>query len=720
MGGKYITIKIFYSLLSLLMPILILAGEAVKHLEFTVAEEPYSWGGGNIFVIDVNGDSQLDFVIRGESGVYIYEQDGDLLWFKAINVPLAYDWDTQRYNQGVTYGAGDVDGDSQVEIVALDDNNTLHVFDPITNTTEKSILLTSYLLSEQKCAHVAIVNLRGKGDCDAIVQTNDLTPENGITDSYKYYINRSLIALNMETGDTLWTVEQDNICTGSSGHYEGYWGVTHGPFFAADVDWDGLDEVVGGNMIDDDGTEIDLGYNRNWIYKSSDYIDHLDALGVGDLRPGLPGFEWVVTEEDNNGNTNWNTTLLSINNLIWQKEYNNEEPQNVAIGDFDLTKNYCEIWNRSKSNPQHPWIFDYQGNGFADYDMSVVLPSGFNSAGNNLGLEIIWTIDWDGSGREYIAGKARKATGTERNIGVFDAISGDSIWTSLQLSGNIATHVLYVADVLNDPREELVIYDLNDSKIKVYGNSASEPGGLADKWEDPLYRRLKQNWNYYSPGSYTQPPEPAVVNLTIFLDGSYDLNQNKMVTILTDSIPVCSPYSGAPYTIDPIPAGVIDWISIELRVDSTGSTVFAKSGFLLENGHVADTDGVDNGLNLRVLENDYYVVLQHRSHLSIMSRVSMHLTPGNMTSYDFTDNSDRFYGFGGAKELESGVWGMWGGDMNSDNEVTKDDYTSWFNDAVTGESGYKNTDTNLDGEVTTVDYTIWYNNFRSAAVSRVP
>jgi hypothetical protein len=34
--------------------------------------------------------------------------------------------------------------------------------------------------------------------------------------------------------------------------------------------------------------------------------------------------------------------------------------------------------------------------------------------------------------------------------------------------------------------------------------------------------------------------------------------------------------------------------------------------------------------------------------------------------YDFTLSDTSFYGTGGAKEIEPGVWGMWAGDVNGD------------------------------------------------------
>ncbi|MFQ5752064.1 MAG: hypothetical protein ACE5HI_08720 [bacterium] len=75
---------------------------------------------------------------------------------------------------------------------------------------------------------------------------------------------------------------------------------------------------------------------------------------------------------------------------------------------------------------------------------------------------------------------------------------------------------------------------------------------------------------------------------------------------------------------------------------------------------------------------------------------------------------------GGAKELETNVWGMWSGDINQDGQTTTADFTQWFNSARAGDSGYKTTDVNLDVQVTTADFTKWFNNARAGAASGVP
>jgi len=495
---------------------------------FPVAEPVAGWGS-DIFVVDLNGDGLLDYTFRSETKLYAYDHYGTFLWNTSIRNP--------GINHGTKFGAADIDGDGQVEIAALDDSNRVFIYNGSNGNIENIIPLT--VGPGQKAAHIVVANLRGNGDHDAVIQTNDTTAAGG---GIEYYINRTLIALNLENGSELWRVEQDNDPNSPvlrpDGIYEGYWGQAHGGLMCADVDGDGLDEVIGGNMVDNDGTVIDLGYTKKWVNEnhSAKFIDHLDCIAVGDFRPDLPGLEWVMTEEDHLPgpvyDNYWHTTMLHYdpanpsNGIIWTKETNlfeNEsyrEPEEVNIGDFDPDRPYCEVWNRSRfnafnGNSQHPWVYDAYGNQFADFRMDQVLPPGFNShsRGNGEGIEVIWTIDWFGGPKDYIVGEARHVKG---NVGLFDAITGEAIWTTMGSDPSIETGSLYVADVAGDSREEIIIYNEYDGKIKVFWNSKDNPyPPKPNKWNDPLYRRLKQNWNYYSPGSYTWGDYPVISKVTV-------------------------------------------------------------------------------------------------------------------------------------------------------------------------------------------------------------
>ncbi|MBN1895098.1 VCBS repeat-containing protein [bacterium] len=477
---------------------------------------------GSLIVADADDDGLPDYLYRSATKVYVLKHDGNALWEASIAYP-----GPGINNHGTKLGAGDVDGDGRTEVAALDPAGWIAIYSGASGNLEKTIPLPAPA-ADQIYGHIAVVNLRGAGDRDAVVQTMDVTNEchtEGCS-GYKYYLNRTLAAFNLQTGDLLWSLPQNTLI--EDGFYEGYWGQAHGPFMAADVDGDGRDEVVGGNYIDDDGTVHDLGYPMDWISWTNQYgyVDHLDAISIGDFRPNLPGLEWVVTEEDAVGFSSYNTRLMCCNGILWTREFDKypyeeyREPQHTAVGNFDTSRPFSEVWNRSRLdgdespyNSQHPWIYDNQGTLIAHYQSSNVLPPGFNTSplGNRSGIEFVWTIDWTGAQKECIAARARYVNG---HFGVFNAVTGDSVWTTLNRAPLMQCREMYVADVAGDGREEMIVVDLYDGKLKVFWNDQPNPHQpKPDKWQDPLYRRLKQNWNDYSPGSYTYGDYPLISNI---------------------------------------------------------------------------------------------------------------------------------------------------------------------------------------------------------------
>lgn len=472
-------------------------------------EKPISGWGAHFFVIDLNGDDLLDYLFRSDSTLFGYDHDGSKLWELSIIYPGII--------HGAKHAAADFDDNGTMEIAAINDSNQVILINGIDGSVADTLDIT--VGPNQIVNHVGITNFRGEGDFDILVQT---THENNVAPGY--YTNRTLIAIRMDTKAELWRVEQD--ADPNNGYYEGYWGVGQGPFMCADVDNDGKDEIVGGNMVDDDGSVISLGYPTDWVGMAPDgYIDHLDAIGIGDFLPDQQGLEWVVTEEDWDGQSDWHVTMMSTQGVQWRKEITlfaaerEKEPQNIAVGNFDTTRTFVETWVRSRfgqDQSQHPWLYDINGNLFAHYETENTLPPGFNpdpSVGNEEGLEVIWTIDWTGSRQENIAAKSRH---DDANVGVFDAVTGDTLWTTVDINPAVEASVLYVADVSGDSREEVIIYDEVDNKIKVFWNNDPYPDpSRPNKWDDPLYRRLKQNWNYYSPGSYTYGFYPIISLVTV-------------------------------------------------------------------------------------------------------------------------------------------------------------------------------------------------------------
>jgi hypothetical protein len=83
-----------------------------------------------------------------------------------------------------------------------------------------------------------------------------------------------------------------------------------------------------------------------------------------------------------------------------------------------------------------------------------------------------------------------------------------------------------------------------------------------------------------------------------------------------------------------IPTNIVDWVLIELRTGTAASTTVARrAAFLRNDGIVVDLDGLSKVAFPEINGGDYYIVIKHRNHLAIMSRLPVRLT-GNSILYD--------------------------------------------------------------------------------------
>jgi hypothetical protein len=196
--------------------------------------------------------------------------------------------------------------------------------------------------------------------------------------------------------------------------------------------------------------------------------------------------------------------------------------------------------------------------------------------------------------------------------------------------------------------------------------------------------------------------------LKIFLDGPY--NGSAMTTELYSNgyIPLSQPFSGSPWnysgqeTIAEMVLSTVDWILVELRTSiEPATTVTSRAALLQSDGTIIDLDGVSPLSFDDVAAGDYYIILHHRNHLSVMSSSVVTFSSGSSSIYDFTIGGGQFYGTGGAKDLGAGVWGMHGGEGNNSGIVTIADRNAALTerDAV----GYNERDYNLSGIVTISD-----------------
>lgn len=211
------------------------------------------------------------------------------------------------------------------------------------------------------------------------------------------------------------------------------------------------------------------------------------------------------------------------------------------------------------------------------------------------------------------------------------------------------------------------------------------------------------------------------LDIALFLEGAWQQGSNMRSDLNSAGlIPRAQPYNAAPWnyagneTATEIPAGVVDWILVELRDaptadQATPATVvegWPKAMFLRNDGSVADTNGNVPAYTFSNISDSLFVVIRHRNHLAVMSSHGMTFA-NNIYQYNFSTGITQAYGGGeGYKELEVGIFGMVAGDAEADGSIFMSDRTLW-RAALGTTSLYHATDFDLDGNVFMSDRTLW-------------
>jgi hypothetical protein len=212
-------------------------------------------------------------------------------------------------------------------------------------------------------------------------------------------------------------------------------------------------------------------------------------------------------------------------------------------------------------------------------------------------------------------------------------------------------------------------------------------------------------------------------NLKAFLQGPFTTPGDSMRTSLLQQrvLPLQQPYSGVPWnysgteSVGSIPSGVVDWVLVELRTDTSAvSKVATRAGFIKDNGSIVDIDGVSPVSFGNVAAGNYYVVIRHRNHLAVMSRTAIALNQAS-GMYDFTTSQGQAYGTSPMR-LVGTKYTMYAGDGNQSGIVTAADANAAYVEINT--LGYNVDDINLSGIVSATDANIIFANINK--MTRVP
>jgi large repetitive protein len=177
------------------------------------------------------------------------------------------------------------------------------------------------------------------------------------------------------------------------------------------------------------------------------------------------------------------------------------------------------------------------------------------------------------------------------------------------------------------------------------------------------------------------------------------------------------------------PATVVDWVLVSLRdnPNGTGGPVCQAAALLHNDGRIEFIDEF-GCCDVNLLEQ-YYLVIEHRNHLIVMSHEPISLV-GNKITYDFRTQQSYIndpFGFGifaGQKEILPGVFAMYAGNGNqtlttqSDTDINFDDRTFW--ESQNGNIGeYRIGDYNMNGDTNFNDRVTWeLNNGKFTSVPR--
>jgi hypothetical protein len=126
---------------------------------------------------------------------------------------------------------------------------------------------------------------------------------------------------------------------------------------------------------------------------------------------------------------------------------------------------------------------------------------------------------------------------------------------------------------------------------------------------------------------------------------------------------------------------IVDWIFVELRSATNGTTIMdSRAALLQRDGDIVDVDGVSPVIFSQALPGSYYVTVRHRNHLGVMSRTALPLS-STTTTVDFRNPNTPTFTYTGTASytqtatnqaqvvVQQGV-AMWAGNSFIDDAIT--------------------------------------------------
>ena len=261
---------------------------------------------------------------------------------------------------------------------------------------------------------------------------------------------------------------------GQEGYYDGayqYVGNGNHNCTVADVDNDGKDEFITGALC------MEVNDDNEFRPKWCTYLQHGDALHIGNYDPTHTGFEFFTVHEDSGTNSlSGNDITLDFGMSVIDAETGNimfHEGASADTGRGVMANvgagGYYQIWSAKNSARQ--------SNGGTDFTTATSL-TGRNTPSMN------FRIFWDGDLYDNLLDGANITDWNGRNMSnIFSAGNYDCV----SINGTKANPSLQ-ADLFGDWREEVVYPTTDGTALRVFSTTDTTDYKIKTLMQDPVYR----------------------------------------------------------------------------------------------------------------------------------------------------------------------------------------------------------------------------------------
>lgn len=158
------------------------------------------------------------------------------------------------------------------------------------------------------------------------------------------------------------------------------------------------------------------------------------------------------------------------------------------------------------------------------------------------------------------------------------------------------------------------------------------------------------------------------LDLDAWLAGPYSGGSMSTALKTAGVIPLTSPY-GTGETVGSVPAGIVDWVKVELRDGTTSSTILKSYSFFINSsGKLVNLDGSSPLKLTGYPKGTYYVAVKHRNHLGAMTSSTINFTTGTSFSFNYKTGAG-VYGTNPMRNMGGGVYALWAGNTDGNTSI---------------------------------------------------